>query len=146
MANTPFATIEDVATLWRSLSTAEAERAEALLPLVSDSLRVEAEKRGYDLDTMVADNTALESVAKSVTVDIVARTLSVDPEAQAYSQESQSALGYSWSGTYAVAGGGLQIMNNDLKRLGILRQKLGVVEVGHKGHYRYDSCEDTNRD
>lgn len=43
------------------------------------------------------------------------------------SQESQSALGYSWSGTFAVAGGGIanSILNNDLKKLGLLKQKMG---------------------
>lgn len=138
MANAPFATIEDVTAMWRNLTTEETERAEALLPIISDSLRIEAEDNGHDLDAMIADNTALASVAKSVTVDILARTLSVDLNGQPYSQESQSALGYSWSGTYAVAGGGLQIMRNDLKRLGILRQKLGVIEIGHCRHSRFD--------
>lgn len=137
-----YATINDVITLWRALSNAETERAEALLPVVSDSLRIEAEKRGLNLDVMIAESTALESVAKSVTVDIVARTLSVNTDSTAYSQESQSALGYSWSGTFAVAGGGLQIMNNDLKRLGLLRQKLGVVEFGNpRNHGPIDNPE-----
>ena len=101
------------------------------MPIVSDSLRVEAENRGYDLDSMIAQNPALGSVAKSVTVDIVSRTLSLDTSAEPMEQVSQSALGYSWSGTYAVAGGGMQIMRNDLKRLGILKQRLGVIEIGH---------------
>lgn len=137
-----YATINDVIMLWRALSNAETERAEALLPVVSDSLRIEAEKRGLNLDVMIAESTALESVAKSVTVDIVARTLSVNTDSTAYSQESQSALGYSWSGTFAVAGGGLQIMNNDLKRLGLLRQKLGVVEFGNpRNHCPIDNPE-----
>lgn len=131
MANTSFATIEDVTALWRNMTTQETEKAENLLPIVSDSLRVEAEMRGYNLDAMVADNTALASVAKSVTVDIVARTLRTATDGEPMSQESQSALGYSWSGTFAVPGGGLPIMRNDLKRLGILRQKLGVVNIGH---------------
>lgn len=131
MANTSFATIEDVTALWRNMTTQESEKAENLLPIVSDSLRVEAEMRGYNLDAMVEDNTALASVAKSVTVDIVARTLRTATDGEPMSQESQSALGYSWSGTFAVPGGGLPIMRNDLKRLGILRQKLGVVDIGH---------------
>ena len=46
------------------------------------------------------------------------------------SQESQSANGYTWSGTYAIPGGGIAgaIMNNDLKRLGLCRQKYGVID------------------
>jgi hypothetical protein len=49
-------------------------------------------------------------------------------------QESQSALGYTWSGTYAVAGGGIanSILKNDLKKLGLLRQKAGAVYLWGK--------------
>jgi hypothetical protein len=49
-------------------------------------------------------------------------------------QESQSALGYTWSGTYAVAGGGIAnaILKNDLKKLGIMRQQMGVVKIWGK--------------
>lgn len=130
MANVPYATIEDITELWRPMTPEETERAANLLPIVSDSLRMEASTRGHNLDAMIAVDPTLESVAKSVTVDIVARTLRSATTGEPMSQESQSALGYSWSGTYAVPGGGLPIMRNDLKRLGILRQKMGVVEIG----------------
>ena len=131
-----YATVNDIITLWRALTPAETERATALLPVISDSLRNEATMRGYDLDAMVAESVTLANVARDVTVDIVARTLSVDEDTAPYAQESQSALGYSWSGTYAVAGGGLQIMRNDLKRLGIMRQVMGVVDLAN-GYYNH---------
>ena len=72
----------------------------------------------------------LVNVAKLVTVDIVSRVLRQNQNGEPMSQESQSALGYAWSGTYAVPGGGIAnaIMNNDLKRLGLKRQKIGVIE------------------
>ena len=69
-----FAKIEDLELLWRSLKFDERARAEALLEVVSNSLRVEAEKVGKDLDDMVAESVSFASVAKSVQVDIVART------------------------------------------------------------------------
>lgn len=122
-----YATIQDVITLFRPLTPEETERATALLPIVSDGLRVEAEKVGRDLDEMVEASTAYANVVKEVAVGIVGRMLTFDTSSTPYSQESQSALGYSWSGTYAVAGGGLQIMRNDLKTLGLTRQVLGVV-------------------
>ena len=37
-----YATIEDIKALWKTLTTSEQERAEALLPIVCDSLRHEA--------------------------------------------------------------------------------------------------------
>lgn len=126
-----YATVSDIETLWRSLTTAESERAEALLPLVSDALRQAAINVGKDLDEMIEATPTLESVAKIVTVDVVARVLRQSTTGDAMSQESQSGLGYSWSGTYAIPGGGIAnaIMNNDLKRLGLLRQQYGTVQL-----------------
>jgi len=124
-----FATVEDIATLWRPLTQSETSRAEALLPLVSDELRVIAKGVGKDIDEMVTDDPAYASVVKIVTVDVVVRVLRQTTEGDAMTQESQSALGYSWSGTYAVPGGGIanSIMNNDLKKLGLLTQQIGAL-------------------
>ena len=124
-----FATVTDISTLWRPLTSAEQDRAEALLPLVSDELRVIAQGVNKDLDEMRAANEAYASVLKIVTVDVVCRILRQSTEGDAMSQESQSALGYSWSGTYAVPGGGIAnaILKNDLKKLGLLQQQMGVI-------------------
>ena len=73
MAN--FATVADVTTLWRTLTTDETLRAEALLAVVSDTLRLEAEKVGKDLDQSIIDSVSYASVLKAITVDIIARTL-----------------------------------------------------------------------
>jgi hypothetical protein len=124
-----FATVEDISTLWRPLTSAEQDRASALLPLVSDELRLIAKGVNKDLDEMKAEDTAYESMLKIVTVDVVCRILRQSTEGDAMSQESQSALGYSWSGTYAVAGGGIanSILKNDLRKLGLLQQQMGVI-------------------
>lgn len=123
-----FATLEDLATLWRPLKPDETKRAEALLGLVSDSLRNEAQKVNKNLDEMVADNPALASVAQSVTVDVVARTLMTSTNQEPMTQMTQSALGYSYSGSFLVPGGGLFIKDSELKRLGIKRQRYGVID------------------
>ena len=124
-----FATVEDISTLWRPLTSAEQDRASALLPLVSDELRVIAKGVNKDLDEMKAEDTAYESMLKIVTVDVVCRILRQSTEGDAMSQESQSALVYSWSVTYAVAGGGIanSILKNDLRKLGLLQQQMGVI-------------------
>lgn len=124
-----YATVADVAALWRPLTTAETTRAEALIPIICDSLRVEADKVGKDLDEMIADSTALASVAKSVTVDVVARTLMTSTDQEPTTQFSQSALGYSVSGTFLVPGGGLFIKKSELARLGIRRQQRRVIDL-----------------
>lgn len=125
----PFATVADITALWRPLSEAEKERAEALLPVVSDSLRQEAMKVGKDLDQMLADGEVLENVLKSVVVDVVARTLMTSTDSEPMTQFSESALGYSASGTFLVPGGGLFIKTSELARLGLRRQKYGVIDL-----------------
>ena len=78
---------------------------------------------------MIDDNLYLASVAKSVTVDVVARTLMTSTDQEPATQFAQSALGYSVSGTYLVPGGGLFIKKSELARLGLRRQRLGVIDL-----------------
>ena len=125
----PFATMEEMAALWRPMSPAEQERAEQLLPVISDSLRYEAVKVGKDLDAMIEQTPILANVVKSVTVDVAARTLMTSTDGEPLSQMSESALGYSVSGTYLVPGGGLFIKKSELARLGLRRQRIGVREI-----------------
>lgn len=129
MATESYATVADVEALWRPLTASEYERTEALLPIVSDSLRQEAKNIGRDLDQMIADGDVLTSVVKSVTVDVVARALMTPTNEAPMSQMSQSALGYSVSGTFLVPGGGLFIKKSELARLGLRRQRIGVIEL-----------------
>lgn len=125
--NQPFATVDDIQRLYRPLSSTEQSRAEALLPLVSDEIRVLGNQYGKNIDEAIAKDSAYESVVKIVTCDVTFRILRQNTEGDAMSQESQSALGYSWSGTFAVSGGGIanSILNNDLKKLGLRRQQMG---------------------
>lgn len=131
-----FATLADVQTLTgKAFTEAEQERITVLLPMVSDALCWEAERVGQNLQQMIYENDALANVAKMVAVDIVVRVLRQSQEGEPMTQETQSALGYSWSGTYAVPGGGISgaIMRNDLKRLGIRRQRFGVIDLWPAG-------------
>lgn len=126
-----YATVEDITILFRPLTQMEADRAGALLPLVSSALREAAANVGKDLDAMATASADYANVCKMVTVDVVARVLRQSTTGDPMTQESQSGLGYSWSGTYAVPGGGISssIMRNDLKRLGLLRQKVGTIQL-----------------
>ena len=125
---TTYATIEDLASMWRPLNEAEQDRAEELLKTVSAALRVEAKKAGKNLDEMVEEDDDMAEVTKSVTVDVVARVLMTSTNAEPMSQMTQSALGYSVSGTYLVPGGGLFIKKSELARLGLRRQRYGVMD------------------
>lgn len=130
---TPFATVEDLGKLWRKLKPDEQERAEELIPVVSNRLRQEADDVGKNLDEMIEDSQVYKDVVKSVTVDIVARTLMTSTTQEPMTQYSESALGYSVSGTFLTPGGGLFIKRDELKALGLRKQRYGVMEI-----YDYD--------
>lgn len=130
---TPFATIDDLINLWRPLKPDETIRAENLLKTVSNRLRLEALKVDKDIDQMVEESEVNKDVVKSVTVDIVARTLMTSTDKEPMTQYSESALGYSVQGTFLTPGGGIFIKRDELKALGLRRQRIGVIEP-----YDYD--------
>ena len=124
-----YATLADITVLWRRMTDEETLRAEALLPIVSAQLRTEAARAGRDLDAMIAAAPDLALVARSVTVDVVARTLMTSTNQEPMTQMSQSAGGYTSSGTLLVPGGGIFIKKSELARLGLRRQRMGVMEI-----------------
>lgn len=129
---TNFATLNDVIALSGvDYTTQEQERIEALLPRISNLIRSEGAKVGIDVDAKVASDAVYESVVNTVTCDVVVRVMRQTTTGEPMSQESQSALGYSWSGTYAVPGGGvaMSLMNNEKKALGFRRQRYGGITV-----------------
>lgn len=124
-----YATVDDLTALWRPMSAAEQERAAALLEVVAASLRTAARQVGKDLDEMVKADEDLALVARSVAVDVVARTLMTSTDQEPMTQIAQGAGGYSASGTFLVPGGGLFIKKSELARLGLRRQRFGAVEI-----------------
>ena len=124
-----FVTLAEVEAIsGRTFSEDEESRVNTLLPLISDLLRNEAAKVGKNLDEMITDAT-YDSVVKLVTTDVTIRAMRQSTEGEPMSQESQSAGGDTWSGTYSIPGGGIAnaVMRNDLKRLGLLSQRAKAV-------------------
>lgn len=124
-----YATIDDMTTLWRAMTAEEQSRADALIPIVCASLRTEAKKVDMDLDALVTSDEDLALVAKSVTVDVTARTLMTDTNTEPMTQMTESANGYSMQGAFLIPGGGLFIKRSELARLGIKRQRYGVLDI-----------------
>lgn len=102
-----------------------------MLPLISDMLRQAGKQAGVDLDEQNILDPTYASVLKATTVDIAGRALRQSTTGDPISQESQSAMGYSWSGTYAIPGGGLGacIMYSDLRRLGLEQQVMEAIDL-----------------
>lgn len=127
-----YATVEDVSTLWRPLTASEIEQVRALLPLISDVIRSEYnDSTGGNYDCYLVDHPYMASVAKLVTVDVCSRVLRAEKDGDPMTQESQGANGYTWSGTYAIPGGGIAnaFMDRDWKRLKVHKQRIGRVEM-----------------
>lgn len=140
----PFATVADLTALFRALTPAETERAQVLLPIISDTLREEAFKVGKDLDQMIVERASFASVVKSVCVDVAGRCLMTPTDGAPMTQQSQSALGYTVSGTFLVPGGGMFIKNSELARLGLRRQQVGVFDPYAKRNPCHPFGEDPN--
>lgn len=124
-----FATVDDMTMLGRPMSKEEQARAAELLKIVSDSLRAAADKTGRDLDEMIKNKPYLATVAKSVAVDVTLRALNTPTDAEPMTQISQSAGGYSASGTFLIPGGGLFIKRDELARLGLRRPRYGARDI-----------------
>lgn len=120
-------TSNDVIKLWRPLSQEEIDRVENLIPIIIDNLKLKAQKVGKDLDKM-SESPIFFNVLKSVVVDVVARTLMTATDQEPMTQYSESALGYSFSGSFLVPGGGLFIKDSELVKLGLKTQRYGVID------------------
>ncbi|MBR1383992.1 MAG: hypothetical protein IJ555_09340 [Ruminococcus sp.] len=128
-----YAQVSDIIALGRELSNAEQATAEVLLEQASAKLRMTARQYGCNIDEMIADKDTgadYALVVKSVVVQSVLRALdsTADTNPPAV-QASQAALGYSVSMTYLNSGQALYFLKNELKELGLLNQRFGVVEV-----------------
>lgn len=102
--------------------------AETMLPVISNALRLEAKKVGKDLDEMIESDPEFESVVKSVVADIAFRYFATFNTGTPMTQMSQTAGGYTVSGSPLVPGGGLFIKKAELARLGLRRQRYGVMD------------------
>lgn len=123
-----YTTIDEVRKLFRQLTNEEGKKAIELIPVIESSIRLEADNVGKNLEDLLEDED-YRKVFKSVVVDVVGRTLMTSTDQEPMTQYSQSALGYSVSGQFLVPGGGLFIKRSELARLGLKRQRYGVVEL-----------------
>lgn len=124
-----YATTADVALL-RPLTAQESEQAESLLVSASAKLRLIAKKYGRDLDGLISSDEDYGTAVKAVVTQAVIRALnSVSDNTPPAVQSSQAAMGYSLSMTWLASGQSLYFLKNELKELGLTRQRFDVMEV-----------------
>lgn len=132
--NGALATVEEYESIYSvHLSETEKERVETLLMYASSLLRVEASNRGYNLDMILLKDESKKYVAKMVVLASVKRAMHTNEMTEApLEQFSQSALGYTVSGTYLNPGDDIYFLNNELKRLGLTKKSQGFfIDLWH---------------
>ena len=124
-----YATIADVELL-RPLTLQEQEQTPVLLGNASAKLRLLAKKYGRDLDELISEDEDYGTAVKAVVVQAVIRALnSITDNTPPAVQSSQAAMGYSLSMTWLNSGQSLYFLKNELKDLGLMRQRFSVMEV-----------------
>lgn len=129
-----YATVSDITVLGRSLTASEQQAAEVLLEQASAKLRLIAKKYGSDIDQLIASDEDYGDAVKNIVVQSTIRALgAVSNSGPALSQGSETNGSYSIQMTYLNAGQSLYFLRNELKDLGILRQRYGMTTMYHIG-------------
>lgn len=133
MGERAYAKVSDITALGKSLTAAQLEAAEILIDTASSKLRIAAAKHGKDIDTMIADEKLGDDYAaavKNIVIQAVCRAIDgMDGTSSAISQGSQTVGSFSTSMTFVNAGQSLYFLRNELKELGLVRQKFGALDV-----------------
>lgn len=126
-----YASVEDYEKIYNTaLNNEQHKRLLMLIELASSLLREEANKRNMNLSAVISSSDDKANVAKMVVLACVHRVMSKDDEQDMpLEQFSQSALGYTFSGTYVNPGDDLYYLRNELKRMGIIKQRYGAMEI-----------------
>lgn len=127
-----YANIQDVINLKRPLTAEEQTRAGYLIPIISNLIRVEAQRSGRDYDQMIVDTPILGDVAKSVTCDVVIRELNTPGNQLPVASYSEAAGGVSQSYSLPNSSGAIKLWPSDLKALGLRVQKIDALNLMKK--------------
>ena len=126
---TNYATVADIQSLKRSLTQAEQDRANALIPVISSLIRVEAKKVGRNFDQMITADPDLSDVAKGVVCDVVMRELNTPGTQLPATSYSEAAGGVSQSFSLPNSSGSIKLWPSDLKTLGLRRQQISALSL-----------------
>lgn len=115
----PYATVEQLAAYWRTLTEAETARAGVLLPLASSRLRLMADRVNVDIDGQVASNPSYAATAQWVVLEAVKRAMLVPTDAPPANQLQTTAGPYSENIVFTNPSGDLWFKNSELEELGL---------------------------
>lgn len=136
MANTPFATKEQLAAYWRTLTSEEASRADVMLPLASNRLRLMAEDVDINLDEKSEASEAYKDTLTWVVIEAVKRALSTPTDAPPVDTFSKTAGPYSENYKFSNPSGDLWFKKSELSALGLYgRQTISTISTSREDIY-----------
>lgn len=128
MANQAFATKAELAAYWRVLTTPEQSRADIMLGLASNRLRLIAEEQGIDLDAKKAASEAYSDTLRWVVMEAVKRAIATPTDQPPVETYGQTAGPYSENYKYTNPSGDLWFKKSELRDLGLYgNQKLSSI-------------------
>lgn len=131
----PFASVAELEAFWRVLTPAEKSRANVLLPMASDRLRVMANKVGINLDEKAAEY-PFKSTVQWVVMESVKRAISTPTDTPPVNQFSQTAGPYSQNLTFTNPSGDLWFKKSELQALGLYgMQSLSSISTSRTDIY-----------
>ena len=116
---TPFATVEELQDYWKELSDAEEPRAEVLLMLASNRLRLTAEGSSIDIDAKAEASEAYKTTLRWVVMEAVKRAMQTGVDMPSVESYQQTAGPYSENYKYVNPTGDLFFRKAELTSLGL---------------------------
>lgn len=133
----PFATVEQLEAFWKTLTEAETTRAEALLELASNRLRMMGEVIDIDLDEKKADSATYGSVLQWVVMEATKRAMLTPTDLPPVDSLQQTAGPYSENIKYSNPSGDLWFKRSELADLGLYgKQSLTTLSTSRTDIYR----------
>lgn len=135
---TPFATKEELIAYWRPLTGDEPARADILLSLASNRLRLTAEGDSIDLDAKALASEAYKTTLRWVVMEAVKRAMQTGVDMPSVESYQQTAGPYSENIKYVNPTGDLFFRKSELADLGLSgQQTLKAFMLAPESYYSY---------
>lgn len=135
---TPFATKEELAAYWRPLTGTEPARADILLQLASNRLRLTADNESIDLDAKSEASEAFKTTIRWVVMEAVKRAMQTSPDLPSVESAQMTAGPYSENFKYVNPTGDLFFRAAELDSLGLSgQQTLKAFMLAPESYYSY---------
>ena len=136
MALTPFATLAQLEAFWKDIASADEGRAEILLELASNRLRLIGTDVDVDVDAEVAASAAYETTIRWVVMEAVKRAINTPLDQPPVDTFSQTAGPYSENYKYSNPSGDLFFKKAELQALGLHgKQSLSSLNTSQNLYY-----------